>query len=367
MQTISANLKLRQRPRPLTRCKGSQVEQTITRTPGILADGFLRHCFLPLYEPGAYIPERDKVEAVYLKAVKNISAYYQIDLMELRQVSYPHNILLGNRDIWGKVRIKGRYRELRIEENEELKIEVTVTETLNTGSTLYYIPLLPLYKALQIDGNTCAKLLLGVCVYLYRKAGVCHYKDDESYVCYLYDIMNNWIEDDRGDMDEADYLQQRTIMDEILAVGDLMENLLVDENHLTQLQYHIQQFEAETAFEKACVMIAKDTILLWTKFPTANLYQHINECEPNDDDDYYGQGKIRVTEYISFIGETSSCVYESMMTMLNEDFNERSGLQDFEHRIVFNTTPIKQMDVLVYEERAIDIIEKMCDLIPQLS
>ena len=74
---------------------------------------------------------------------------------------------------------------------------------------------------------------MGICVYLYRKAGVCHYKDEESYLCYLYDIMTNWIEDDREGMDDEEYNQHRTKLDEIFSVGDEMEKLLGDESWLT--------------------------------------------------------------------------------------------------------------------------------------
>ena len=76
-------------------------------------------------------------------------------------------------------------------------------------------------------------------------------------------------------------------------------------------------------------------------FQLANIYQHLTPIEEDDDDEYYGNGKIKVNDYISFIGETSSCVYESMMDMLNDDFNERSDTQDFEHKIVFNEKPKK--------------------------
>jgi len=366
MQTLSATQLLRKRPRPITRCKGSQDKQTAPCTTGIIADGFLRHNFLPVYEPSPYLPDRKKVEQVYLKSIKNISAHYNIGPIDVSGFSYPYNILLANRDISRKMKVKGRYRELRIEENDDLEIQVSVNESVSTGSTLYYIPLLSLYKSLQEGVNPCAPILLGICVYLYRKAGVCHYKDEESYLCYLYDIMTSWIEDDREDMDEAEYKQQRTTLDEIFAVGDEMEKLLNDESWLTQLQVRIQGFMPNNPFEKSCVHIANETLVLWAEFPSANIYQHITPIDENDEDEYYGNGKIKVTDYISFIGETSSSVYDNLINMLNDDFNERSAVQDFEHKIVFNQKPEKQKDILAYEERVIRIIEELCDLIPQL-
>jgi hypothetical protein len=368
MQTLSATPAFRKRPRPLTRCKGGQDKQTPAGAERFAADGFLKHRFLPVYETSEELPQKEKVEPVYLKAVRNLTAYYKINAIDVRDYPYPYNILLSNWDISRQIETKGRYREIRIEETEDRKINLSVTESLNTGSTLYYIPLVPVFKALHLDGNRCAPLLLSVCVYLYRQAGVCHFKEDESYIAYLYEIMDNWIEDDRESMDEADYKEQRAILDEVFFIGDEMKAFLNNEKELEQLQSKIQQFEPISPFDRDCLRLAKETLALWMEFPNANLYQNIGSYDNDEEeDDYYSDGKIKVTDYISFIGETSSCVYDTMMEMLNNDFNERSGIQDFENTIVFNKPRRKFKDILAYEERVIGIITDLCDLIPELT
>jgi len=366
MQTLSATPAFRKRPRTHIRCTGGQDEQTQAGTARFITDGFLKHRFLPVYETSSEVPQKEKVEPVYLKAVRNLTAYYKINAIDVRNYPYPYNILLSNWDISRQIKTKGRYREIRIEEMEDRRINLSVTESLKTGSDLFYIPLVPVFKALHLNGNRCAPLLLSVCVYLYRKAGVCHYKDDESYISYLYEIMDNWIEDDRDSMDETDYKEQRAILDEVLFIGDEMKAFLSDERQLEQLQSRIKQFEPVSPFDSNCLQLAKETLALWLEFPNANLYQHLNEDIDDDEDDYYSDGKIKVTDYISFIGEISSCVYDSMMEMLNNDFNERSGVQDFESTIVFNKPRRKFEDVLAYEERVINIITDLCGLIPEL-
>ncbi|MES2111901.1 MAG: hypothetical protein V4577_24300, partial [Bacteroidota bacterium] len=157
--------------------------------------------------------------------------------------------------------------------------------------------------------------------------------------------MDNWLEDDRENMDKDDYTQQRAILDEVSFVGDQMKAFLGDETHLVQLQSNLQKFEPSDQLGRDCLKVAKETLALWVEFPTANLYHHLAPAE-DDEDDYYSDGKIKLTDYVSFIGETSSCVYDSMMTMLNDDFNERSGLQDFESIIVFNKRQGKYQDAL---------------------
>lgn len=366
MQTLSATRPLHQRPRPATRCKGSQVEQASPCTAGIVANGFLRNQFLPKYEASTELPKRELIEATYFKSIKRLTSYYDIATIDVSLYSYPYNLLLSKWDISRKIRIKPRYRELKIEEADDLKITLSVKETINTGSDLYYIPLAPLYKQLQEDNKLWPKLLLGVCVYLHRKAGVCHYRDSESYICYLYDIMDNWIEDDRETMDDIDYKDQRANLDEMFAIGDKMESLLSDEGNLQQLQTIIKTFQPQNRFETACLKVVKQTLAVWMEFPYSNLYQHITRSEEDDEDDYYGNGKIQVTDYISFIGETSGSVYETMISMTNDDFNERSGVQDFETTVFFDKANGGYKDELGYQEKLIAIINELCELLNEL-
>ncbi|MES2063374.1 MAG: hypothetical protein V4456_15715 [Bacteroidota bacterium] len=306
------------------------------------------------------------MEAIYLKSSARLMDYYDIQTLDFSPFAYPYNILLSQWDISRKLRLRSRYRELQLLETDEQSVELSLKEIINTGSTLYYIPLAPLYKALQDTKNICAKLLLGVCVYLYRKAGVCHYRDSESYVCYLYDIMDTWIEDDRESMDDGDYKEQRATLDEMFNIGDKMTGILADENHLLQLRSIMDSYTPISRYEALCAKLANQTLAVWNEHPQANLYQHIVPIDEDDEDDYYGNGKIQVTDYISFIGETSSNVYDTMMNMTNDDFNERSGVQDFEATVSFSEPCGKYKDSLDYEERMIAIIDELCNLITEM-
>ncbi|MFA6248721.1 MAG: hypothetical protein WC615_17395 [Mucilaginibacter sp.] len=306
------------------------------------------------------------METAYLKSSENLMDYYGIQTIDVSPFAYPYNILLSQWDVSRKLRLKSRYRELQLHETEEQNVELSIKETINTGSTLYYIPLAPLYKALQDEENECAKLLLGVCVYLHRKAGVCHYRDSESYVCYLYDIMDYWIEDDKDSMDEGDYEEQRATLDEMFHIGDKMTSILADENHLLRLRSIIDGYTPFSRYEHLCIKLANQTLAVWNEYPQANLYQHIVPIDEDDEDNYYGNGKIQVTDYISFIGETSSNVYDTMMNMTNDDFNERSGVQDFEATVSFNEPCGKYKDGLDYEEQVIAIIDELCNLITEM-
>jgi len=55
-----------------------------------------------------------------------------------------------------------------------------------------------------------------------------------------------------------------------------------------------------------------------------------------------------------------------MINMTNDDFNERSGVQDFEAEIVFDKGKGKYKDELAYEAKLIAIINELCSLLNEL-
>ena len=50
MEIISANRSIRRKRKQFARCTGDKKEQANLSTVGVIADGFLKHQFLPLFE-----------------------------------------------------------------------------------------------------------------------------------------------------------------------------------------------------------------------------------------------------------------------------------------------------------------------------
>jgi hypothetical protein len=141
MQTLSPTRRLRQRTQPLARCKGSGEQQGTVCTARTTTDGFLRHTFLPMYEQGNELPDREKVESGFFKSLSNLTAHYGIDILETGGLPYPHNILLAEWDCSRRIRTTALFREIQVLENDNGEVGLTVKQTLNSGHTLFISPL----------------------------------------------------------------------------------------------------------------------------------------------------------------------------------------------------------------------------------
>ncbi len=73
----------------------------------------------------------------------------------------------------------------------------TSEERYNTGTTLYYIPIVPLFQMLNDPKRKItAQLLVSVCSYLYHIADIPYYRQENSYLYWMYEMMNDWVEQD---------------------------------------------------------------------------------------------------------------------------------------------------------------------------
>lgn len=66
-------------------------------------------------------------------------------------------------------------------------------ETYYTGNTLYYIHRTAIQAAARPKDKTGSRTALYLS-YLYHVAGIPHYTDESSYLCWQYDMIREWVE-----------------------------------------------------------------------------------------------------------------------------------------------------------------------------
>ena len=367
MSTLSANTTIRGGTQPFTRCTGSQAQQAPFRTAGTPADGFLSYRFLPLCEPADELPGAKMAEKGFFKSLAHLSRHYGIEPMNVSDFAYPANILLAYSDVSQKIKTKGRARDLMIAEQHG-NIGLTVKESIDTGHTLFYIPVLPLYEwHSKRQNRKTAELLIGICAYLYIHAGVPYYRDEDSYLGGSYAMMEDWVNDDMGDLDEEDKNRYQSNLNKVHYFGDVMGRRIGAKLNLEKLEERINSFKVNTTFQADCHDLAKRTLSLWLDHPKANLYR--NEPIPDVDDEDYsydGYQDLHIAEYVGFIGETKSYLYDSMMDMINGDLNERANLFEPQISTDFSTKPQSYSHSLAYEAEVFAIICDLCDLLNDL-
>jgi hypothetical protein len=288
METTSANRTIRTRPRQVARCTGGKAEQTTVSPAAPAADGFLRHSFLQMYQPAEALPERKTTEGDFFKSLSFLKKHYALDMPNLRSLPFPYNILSAEKEINKVLKVKNRYRELLITEQEDGRTCLSVKENFARDFGLYYIPVMPLYQMWKKRAQQkCAELLTAVCAYLYIKAGVEHYRDEDNYMAYTYDVLKDWIEDDKDSLDKEEYRAKKKALKNADIQGDFIQAKMLQKDTLTGFEALANAFIPKDAYQTACLNLARKTLKLSAAYPHSHLYLHCSELVTDENDDYY--------------------------------------------------------------------------------
>jgi hypothetical protein len=315
-----------------------------------------------MYLPAPELPGQAATERHFFQSRSYLGQHYGLALSDYRSLPYPYNVLMAERELHRKLRVKDKYRHLQIVAQENGEVCLSISETFDEDFCLFYIPVMPIYDLWQNEAHVpCAELLTAVCAYLYAGANISYYRDEDGYMYYNYEALEEWISDDWGDGEDDSYVHEREALERAKLQGDFVQAKMMAKGFRQSLDSLIAGFRAVSAFEHDCLQLAGDCLRLWQDFPEGNLFKHANlhEFEADDDGDNY----IGMHEYISFVGSVTDELSERLRMMVNDDFNERSRYQEPEVITQFNEPQAAYTDELAYEFRAFQLIDDLCTLL----
>jgi hypothetical protein len=345
-------------------CKPGAERQTEVRTSSNAANGILKCTFLPKLrtEQSLQACEEDvRTERDFYKSLSKMARHYQIEPMQTKGFGFPYNITLSMWDMEAKVKcINPNWDGYKLVQDTKKNFLVT-EERYNTGTTLYYIPVVPLFRMLYDKKRKhAAQLLLSVCSYLYHIADIPYYRQEDSYLYWLYETHKDWMEQDEETDDTQTYLS-----DFIRAeyVGDRIEQKLFNRNNLTFFEHRLNHFKSHTPFEQECWQVANNAFALYTEFPTASIFRNapMTEQDPYNDEGYENE-TIGMEKYISFIADTKGWLYESLSDSINNEFNEYGTTDEPTIRKNFDGSKVTQ-DNLDFENRLFALMDDLCTVL----
>ncbi|MBT2621940.1 hypothetical protein [Chryseobacterium sp. ISL-6] len=340
------------------RCAGNQERQKEIVTDGHASNGFLKTSFLPrLKETETVQPcmKTAKAERDFYLSLSKLTKHYGIERIETGHFSYPYNIALS---IWDtKIKLKNKVQNLESLQlvQEKNKTFLMTQECCNTGLTLYYIPVLPLFTMLKDKRRRkTALLLLSVCSYLYHVADIPYYRQEGSYLFWQYEMMGDWIEQDNeqeGNQNCKDELKQAEW------VGEQMEQKMFSRKNLAVFEHRLNHFKVGDEFDTDCLKVAKEAFSLYTLYPAESIFRNAKHMNAEDEDNYE-QECVSMEKYISFWADSSGWLSESLSECINNEFNEYSELNEPTIFKCFDGSPLTDNN-LNFENRLFDLLDEL--------
>jgi len=340
--------------------KPSAERQAEIRTNSNATNGILKCTFLPKLKTAQSVQACQKTERDFYKSLSKLAEHYSIEPMQTKDFEFPYNITLAMWDMETKVkRTNINWDSFKLVQDSK-KTYFTSEERYNTGTTLYYIPIVPLFKMLKDPKRKkTAQLLLSVCSYLYHIAQIPYYRQEESYLYWLYEMMNDWVEQD-DETNETDTYKSELRNAEY--IGNKIEQKLFNRNNLTVFEQRLNRFRSRDIFDKECWLVARNAFVLCTKYPNATIFRNasIPEQDPYNDD--YDNETIGMEKYISFIADAKGWLYESLSDAINNEFNEYGAMEEPTISKQFDGSEIPTTN-LDFENRLFALLDDLCTLL----
>ena len=329
---------------------------------GNATDGFLKVSFLPKMQHSKALQtgqETAKMQSDFYLSLDCLAMHYGIEPMQTGQFEYPYNMALGLWDIEEKLgKSVLNCPEIRLLQDVE-KTYFISEEKFNTGTTLYYIPIHPIYEMLKDPKyKKNAHLLLSVCSYLYHSVEIPYHREQGSYLYWLYEMHREWTEQDDDREENQRYVRE---FDKAEMIGDCMEQKIFNRMNLEVFEKRLNSFKSRDKFDEKCIQVARKAFELYTCYPNESIFRNapIHECE--EDQDMQSE-RIGIEKYISFISDTTGWLYESLSESINNEFNEYGSMDEPTIFKRFDGTEIES-NSLDFESRLFALLDDFCELL----
>ena len=256
-----------------------------------------------------------KRERDFYQSLSLLAEHYNLNIKSTKEFEFPYNIALALDDVQKQLKNKVRNWEgIRLIE-EKGKTYFTSEERYNTGSILYYIPILPLYRlSKNIKRKNAVKLLKSVCSYLYHIAEIPYYRQRESYLFWMYEMVSEWMISDEENEEMQTYLSEIKKAEQI---GDFMEQKIYNQHNLSRFKDHLKTFKAKDQFDNDCFTLASKIFSLYEQYPNENIRR--NAQAKGEIDEYESDEIISMDKYISFCSEAKGVIFQTLFETVNSE------------------------------------------------
>lgn len=355
MQTLSTISNIRRKPQPTAGRSSRAKGQSQINTLASCADGFLKHRFLPLCVPELQLPDREKVEQGYFQSVTELCNVNGIEQLDVSHLPYPYNILLSHHDLSIKLNRQPYEVQLVITKDDNDAVALSTKQEFEFGQTLYYIPVIPLYRFLRDSKNRgTGNLLLAVMSYLYREAGVPYHREQESFMAGEYEMFKEYFLETMEENPD-DYEEDMADINRTEICSDIMLRKIRSPYHLQNLEKAIQRFHPQNQRDEDCLNVAAEALSLYREFPGNHIWQHLSDLEDWDD-------TAECDAYISFIADGTGWLYDR----IEQNVNEYLGNFSYVHQptiVVDYEGNTNQPRTLEFEHRLYELVLSLCTIL----
>jgi len=316
----------------------------------------LNHRFLPFWQ---YNGDVVQAEREFKYSLSNLCDYYGINTPEIKGW-FPQNIYSTLQIVIEELKAVDNKLSCIIAGDDKHIATLATVKRYDTGMTLYYIPVRPLWQWMESgQAQQVTDLLFCVFAYLEQVVKVPYYTEQDTYLSYQYQTLEDWVNDDQ---EEEEYQQRQ--LDELYTMqnsGLKVYAEIIRPDRLAQFDSVIEGFKATEEWEQDWLTLAVAFLQLYRQYPERSVFDHIQSdlLYPEEED------RIRADQYISFYWSGNDCFQDSLFDMIDNHFQEIAYMDEPMHITVFDRQPEHTISDFDFENRLFGLIDQLSRLLNQ--
>lgn len=317
METASINRTVRNGTGQAARCGSGKKGQAKVRTPRFGGHGFLRHRFEPMRGRDT-LPYNRRNEARLLASFANLATLYGYTPLDVSGRAFPQNIAALHGQAVTAVAVKDRSIEVALLEDDG-QIRLATLKEASTGTTLFYLPVYPLWRCLlNKQRKPECDLLLSVFAYLHQIAGIPFF-NGWSYIGGKHQCLLEWVEESEADWEDADdWRQSLNRIKYAIHFGERMYRQVKHPYHLSVWGERLRIFKSGDDVAVTVWDIADRLHRLYQDYPTRSLVDQVRPelMRPNE------ECRMEMDQVFSFIWDENGWLGEQLFEMVSNELNE---------------------------------------------
>lgn len=315
---------------------------------------------MPLYSPDRQLPPASEVQIGYYSSLSLLGKLHGFAPAEYEDKAYPYNILLSYRDTKRRLNRQPIETALHIVRDNNERVRVATKQVFEAGHTLYYVPVMPLFRLLRMpEQKACAELMLSVYAYLYHTVQIPYYRDASTYLFYHYECNKEWLMECAGDYEGDEYEENMSDIWRNEYVGDVIERKIYNRYQLEHFGERLTAFNPNGLFQRDCLRVATEAWDLMQAYPDATVFRNVIELEPKQEDEV-----ASFDRYVSFVGDVDGWLYDNIERGISDELNEYGETQLPCKVQVFDDPEAEKATGLDFEYRLFDLI---CEITTTLT
>ncbi|MGE6397361.1 hypothetical protein [Chryseobacterium scophthalmum] len=317
--------------------------------------------FYPRLQEPEMIEHCDKLqlEREFFKSLSTVSKKLNVKKARFRNLPFPYNISESLIHLREQLKLNsGEWKEIRLIKDGNCTF-FAKEERYDTGMTLYYIPVIPLYTILY-NKNTAkaSKLLVAVYAYIYQVLGVPYYRNEDCYLNSMYEMLQNSYMDDEDENKNEDNVFKECSDAEL--IGNCIKELIADPKNLRSFKKLVQSFKPKNDFEKDVLEISLSFYELFSAYPNVRIdrkYFPLRYREMTDEH----ERPITLDNYVSFCASIKGNLFETLCDFVNNELQEYSEIDEPTRFIPFDNRKLENND-FDFESKVFDSIDNLIRL-----